>query len=259
MSGRGIAAALAIAVAGSIASPPAAGSAPSRSTAAMRVAAAAERLLKLQAEQGLGILGARARRASATALRELETAMHAVGVPAAPSELHESAAILAILGAEYRSWALRPATRDNARKLGERAEELVWEARRVARLSLDRASRGAVLAARAEEASALAQRIARLLLWRRWGLGGESAANLLAAAQADFEAGLRELGAASENDATAAAELQLAQNQASFLTASVHRAGQGSADAHALEFAAKASDNAQESLERLAALYERSP
>jgi hypothetical protein len=189
-------------------------------------------------------------------LRELVAALHAVGVPAGPGELHESAAILAILGAEYRGWALKPATRDNARKLGERADELAWEARKVARLSMDRGAPAAVLAARAEEASALAERIARLLLWRRWAIGGESWQKELALAQAQLEAALRELRDDSANDAETLAELQLAENQASFLLASARRIVEAPADAHELEFAAKASDNAHESLERLAALYE---
>jgi len=230
-----------------------------RSTAALRVAALSEHILKLQAQEGLRVLTPRGRRASGTALRELDAAVRAVGVPAAPAELHESAALLAILAADYRAWALKPATRENARKLAERAEEVAWEAQKVARLSTGATRPGAALAARAEEASALSQRVARLVLWKRWGVGGASADNALALARVELEAALRELGAANGPSAETLAELQLAENQVAFLLASARRIEEGAREGRELEFAAKASDNARESLERLAALYDGGP
>jgi len=226
---------------------------------ALRAAAFAERILELQAQEGLGLLearGRRGRRAAAAALREFDASVRAIGVPAAPADLHEAAALLALLAADYRTWAQKPASRENARKLAERAEEITWQATRLSRLLADDPLGTGPLAARAEEAAALAQRIARLLAWKRWGIAGAAWPKDLALARSGFEASMGALREAAAGSAEAPAELQLAQNQAEFLLAAAGRIAQGSADPHDLETAVKAADNAYESMQRLAALHE---
>ncbi|HEX3097137.1 MAG TPA: hypothetical protein VHQ02_05430 [Usitatibacter sp.] len=249
----------ALATAGALAASaagPAAVPAEPRPADALRVAAFAERILELQAQEGMGVLdarGRRGRRAAAAALHEFDASVRAIGVPAAPADLHEAAALLVLLAADYRTWAQRPASRENARKLAERAEEIAWQATKLSRLLADDPLGYGPLAARAEEASALAQRIARLVLWKRWGLAGASWARDLAAAESGLEAALGALREAAASAPDALAELQLAQNQAEFLLAAAGRIAQGSADPHDLETAAKAADNAHESMQRLAA------
>jgi hypothetical protein len=218
-----------------------------QSLAALRVVTLTEHIAKLQSQAGQAILAERARRALSQALRRFDAAVRALERPAAPLELHESVAIVGLLAKEYRVWAAKPATRDNARGLGERADELAWEAAKAARLH---APGDPGPAARAEEAAALAQRAARYAFWRHWQLGGSTARELASATarlHADLEA-LHAVPATAESDA----ELQLADNQAQFLFAALD---DPAGDAHALETIAKAADNLQESMERLAALH----
>jgi hypothetical protein len=252
----------ALATAGAIAASaagPAGARAEPRPVDALRVAALAERILELQAQEGVGVLdprGRRGRRAAATALHEFDAGVRAIGVPAAPADLHEAAALLALLAADYRAWAQKPASRDNARKLADRAEEITWQATKLSRLLADDPLGAGPLAVRAEEASALAQRIARLLAWKRWGIAGAAWAKDLALAQSGLEASVGALREGAANTPEALAELQLGENQVEFLLAAAGRLAQGSADPHDLETAVKAADNAYESMQRLAALHE---
>jgi len=222
--------------------------------AALRTATLTERALKLHAQVGQHVLEDRSRRALAASLRGFDAAVRAVGVPAGLGELHESAAILAILARQYHAWATRPPTRDNARALGDRAEEVAWEAAKVARLA-SVASPPPPLAAKAEEAAALAHRVARLVLWQRWGIAGASAANELALAKAGLQADLEALRAAAGMTPEIDAELRLAENQAAFLFAAASGSDPAQAGVRQGEYVAKASDNTAESLERLAARY----
>jgi hypothetical protein len=218
-----------------------------QSLAALRVASLAERIAKLQAQAGQGVLAERAKRSLAQSLRQLDAAMRELGRPAAPAELHESVAILQILAREYRTWALKPATRDSARGLGERCDEVAWTAAKAARLF---APGETTPAARAERAAALGQQAARFALWRQWHVGG-SVGNEIALAAAQLRADIDALHMSPATPETDA-ELQVADNQAAFLFAALR---ESETDARALETAAKASDNMQESMERLARVY----
>jgi hypothetical protein len=228
---------------------------PGPALAALRVASLTERALKLQAQAGQSILADRSHRALAQTVRDLDAAVRGVGVPASPAELHESAAILRLLVADYRAWALKAPTRDNARKLGERAEEIAWEAAKVARLLGEAGEPAHALAAKAADASALSQRIARLLLWQRWGIASSSGVNELALAKAALRADLDALRAAPATTSEIESELQVAENQAAFLFAAAYRLASGAEGARQVDFVAKASDNMHESLERLVSLY----
>ena len=219
---------------------------------ALRVASLAERILKLHGQVGQGILAPRGRRALGTAIRDLDRAVHALGVPPPPSELHERIAILVLLVGQYRGWALRNPSRDVARALAERAEEIEWEAQRIAALVPPRLGSEEALAAKAVAGGGEAERIARLLLWQHWGVARPAAAADLAQAKAALQSRLEALREAPQADAATRAELQVAENQASFLFAA---SWGGEGGRRSLEYAVKASDNARESLERLADLY----
>jgi hypothetical protein len=217
-----------------------------QSLAALGVATLAERIAKLQAQAAQGVLAERARRALSQALRRFDAAVHGLGRPALPAELHENVAILALIAKEYHAWALKSPTRDNARGLAERADEVAWVAAKAARLYAPGAPSSA---ARAEEAAALAQRASRLAFLRHWQAGG-SAGEELARIVVRLHGALDALHAAPAT-ADTDAELQVADNQAAFLFAAL---GDADKDPHALETAAKAADNMQESMERLSAL-----
>lgn len=225
--------------------------------AALHVATLAERVLKLQAQVGQGVLAARSRRALAEAVRGLEPAARALVAPGNGAEAREQVALLVLVTQQYAAWASRPATRDNARKLAERAEEVAWQATKVARLLAAPASASQAAALRAEEAALLAQRLGRLHLWRRWGLASESTATQVDEARARLRADLAALSVAAARLPALAPELQVAENQAVFLLDAVAREDGG---AQAAEHAAKASDHLEEAMARVVAVCEeRSP
>jgi hypothetical protein len=237
----------------------AASRAPKASAAgALRIATLTERVLELHGQVGVGVLAARARRGLGPALSDLAAAVHALGAAPPPSELHERIAILAILVEQFRAIAIQAPGRDRARRLAERAEEIEWEAQRIA--ALVEAAQGAPreAPAKAEEAAANAQRIARLLLWQRWGIAGAADAKRLAVAKAALQAQVEALHEARQPGAIQA-ELQVAENQAAFLFAAAARLASGDAGEREIEYAVKAADNARESLQRLAALFAGGP
>lgn len=213
----------------------------------LHAATLAERILLLQARIGEGILAPRARRALGEAVRDLDGAVAAIARGAPPGEVRENAALLAIIAREYGGWALRAATHDNARRLGERAEEVEWAAAKVARLWPETGFVGADAALEAEHAALAAQRVARLALWRRWKLGGTDDA----AERGRLREALVALAQAARGLPEIAPELQLAQNQSVFLLEAA-----ASGEARAVEHAAKAADNVYESMGRLGALVE---
>jgi len=225
---------------------PAHASVEAQALAALRVATLTERIAKLQAQAAQGVLAERARRALSQTVRRFDAAVQALGRPAPPTELHENVAVLVLIAKEYRVWALKSATRDNARGLAERADEVAWVAAKAARLY---APGEPSAAARAEEAAALAQRAARLAFLRHWQPGG-SAGDELTRVIARLHEAIDALHAAPATPETDA-ELQVADNQAEFLFTALDAAG---SEARALETAAKAADNMQEYMERLSAV-----
>jgi hypothetical protein len=249
---------LAAAIRAAIAQAPPRAVAP-RPRAAVRLATLAERVAKLDAQIGQGVLVERSRRAMLETIRDFEAGHRALLAGATAPELREQLQLLALLWQDYRAWAARPPTRDNARKLGERTEEVVWVAMKAARFMLA-APRGAsdTLAFRAAEACTLSQRIPRLHLWRRWGIRDDSLLNDLRLSEAQLHATLESLRAVAANTPEIASELQVAQSQASFLAQASRQLEGGKDAARHLEYVAKSGDHILESMERVARLYEAS-
>jgi hypothetical protein len=226
-------------------------------SSAVRLATLAERVVKLDAQIGQGILAERSKRALGESFRDFE-AVHRALLSSAP-ELREALQLLALLWQDYRAAASRAPTRDNARKLGERTEEIVWVAMKAARLL--QATPRADLETRAFEsaaACALAQRIARLHLWRRWGIRDDNLLRELHSSEARLRGILDALRAVAANTPEIIAELQVAENQASFLAQASSQLDSGRDAQRHLEFVAKAGDHIVESLERVTRLYEGS-
>jgi hypothetical protein len=224
--------------------------------AAMRLPILAERIAKLHAQAGQGVLGAKSRRALADAIRDFDLTLRQVTAVASPGETRENYVLLGLLWPEYREWALRPGTRAEARKMRERAEEVVWVAAKGARMMQEH-QRGSASAAmvRAAQGALLSQRIPKLYLWRRWELRDEALARELREARQNLPRALEALATAPENTPDAVAELQLAQNQWRFMDDAMRSLDAGEAPARHLEFIAKTGDNILESMQRLARLY----
>src|SRR5688500_8175481 len=101
--------------------------------AAWELAVLAERVGKLHAQVGQGMLAERARRALAEAMRRFDASIRDAALNASNPESRENYALLALLWQEYRPLLARPATRESARRLAERTEELAWLAMKAAR------------------------------------------------------------------------------------------------------------------------------
>jgi hypothetical protein len=213
-----------------------------------------ERLGKLHAQAGQGLLAERARRGLTEGSRQFDALLRSTAAAATP-EARDSYLLLGLLWKEYRPWIARPATRESARREAERTAELAWVAVNAARAWPAR-SPSASLAAEAAHASVLAQRVARLQLLRRWDVRDDAASRELDRASRQLGATLARLSAEAGNDAEIAAELQVAQNQHVFMERAAHELAAKPALAAPLEIVAKTGDNILESLQRVARLYE---
>lgn len=224
---------------------------------AMRLEGLAERIAKCQAQLGQGVLADRTRRALPEVVREFDTALRAVAARGGSQDVRDNYLLLGLLWQDYRAWALKPATRDNAKRLADRVEEVAWIAAKGARMVTEPGRRGTGrLALDAAHAATLSQRVARLHLLRRWGLRDASIERQLVAASTDLRATLEKLRAAAANTPEIDTELQVAEGQLGFLLQAAQELEGGRGSVRQMEFIAKAGDNIYESMERSVRLYE---
>ena len=227
---------------------------------ALRLETLAERIAKLHAQLGQGVLQDRSRRALPEAVREFDAGLRASAGRASAAEVRDNYVLLGLLWQDYRAWALRPPTRDNARKLSDRAEEVTWVAAKGARMLNERGRTGTgLLALQAAHAATLAQRVARLHLLRRWGLRDAGLARELSLASADLRGTLERLRAAPHNTPEIDTELQVAEGQLAFLVQAARELEGGRGSLKQMEFIAKAGDHILESMQRVMRLYEGLP
>jgi hypothetical protein len=223
----------------------------------MRLEALAERIAKLHAQVGQGVLAERSKRALPEALREFGGALREMQARAAGPEVQDTYLLLGLLWTDYRAWALKPATRDNARKLAERAEEVAWVAGKGARLLHGSGRKGTgLLALEAAHAGTLSQRLARLYLMRRWEVKPESSGRAAPAVEGELARALERLRAAPHNTPEIDTELQAAQGQLAFLLQAGRELDSRHADMRSLEFAAKSADHLLQAMQRVVKLYE---
>lgn len=216
----------------------------------------AERIAKLHAQIGLDILAGRSPRALAEAVREFEAGMRQLAAGASSPEARESYLLLGLLWDEYRALALRKPTLENAKKLAERSEEIVWVASKAARLGATPGeARATSLVRTAGDVRVLSQRIAKLHLYRHWGVRAAPADAELKAADNEYQLAMAILRAAPQNTPEIASEIVLADNQYLFLGQAVARLRSGGQARQELEFVAKTCDNILEVMERVARLH----
>jgi hypothetical protein len=224
---------------------------------AMRLEALAERIAKFHAQLGQGVLTDRSKRGLQDAVRDFDAGLKVVMARPASAELRDNYLLLKLLWQEYRGWALKPPSRDNAKKLADRVEEVAWIAAKGARLGVEPGRKGTGrLALDAVHAATLAQRVARLYLLRRWGVRDSSIDKQLEAASADLRATLEKLRVTQLNTPEVETELQVAEGQLGFLTQAAGELEGGRGSMQQMEFIAKTGDHILESMERAARLYE---
>lgn len=227
---------------------------------AIRLEMLAERIAKLHAQVGQGVLAERGRRALPEAMREFDAGLKEVRTRAAGAEVRDNYLLLGLLWTEYRAFAAKAPTRDNAKKLAERAEEVAWIAGKGARLLHEGGRKGTGrLALDAAHAAMLSQRLGRLLLMQRWGVKEAGSGREIPGVAADLQRTLEKLRAASHNTPEIDTELQAAQGQLGFLLQAGRELEGKQVHARALEFVAKSADHLLESMERVVRLYEGLP
>ncbi|QJR16299.1 hypothetical protein [Usitatibacter palustris] len=224
---------------------------------AVRQPMLAERIAKLYVQVGQDVLAARTHRSLPAAMKEFESGLEPLLAGSANAEIRETYLLLALLWKEFRVVASKPPSADNAKKLAEQNDELVWVAAKGARLvrAQSRAP-GTELVLAAGELRLLSQRIAKLHLFRHWGLRSDRVELELAASDADFRKSLALLMQAPGNSIEVNAELSLAQNQYFFLGQAVERLNAGKDAKRELEHVVKTCDNILEVMDRVVQLYE---
>lgn len=224
-------------------------------SACERLATLAERIAKCQLQVAQGVLAARSRRMLRESEREFDALLPAASSLAADAEARESFTLLRVLWKEMRPWMRKPATRENARQLSDRVEEVAWVASKAARLvksegTSQREALGAM------QAATLAQRVGRLSLLRRMAPDAKRTAELMDAA-AKLGSTINLL-TGSPHTLDLEDDLHMASTQYGFLLDALREAAEEGGGAGA-ELVAKTCDNVTDSLERAARLYENSP
>lgn len=220
---------------------------------AMRLEVLTERIAKLHAQAGLGVMAPRARRDLTQAMHEFDHVLSGLLASARDPDVRENYALATLLWQGYRDLASRAPSRENARKLRPRAEEIAWVAAKGARLMEER-SRGAIRgsAVRAMQAAVFAQRIAKARLWMRWDIRDPALEHELREANENLHRAVAALHEAQSESTQTAEALQGAQSQLGFMDDAQRELDQGSNPARALEFISKAADYIQDSMERVA-------
>jgi hypothetical protein len=228
-----------------------------RASSALRLATLAERIAKLHAQLGQGVLVERSRRALPEAIRDFDASLKLAAARAPTPEIRDNYVLLALLWREYRDWALKAPTRENARKLRERAEEVVWIASKGAKMLQEhsRASQSA-WALRAAGAAVLSQRIPKLYLWRRWDMRDAALAKELREAEENLRRSLDALHGAPDNTPEIEAELLGAENQLRFMADAAKQFEGAAAAKRHIEFIAKTGDHILDAMERMTRFYE---
>jgi hypothetical protein len=216
-----------------------------------------ERIAKLHAQAGQGVLADRSRKSLGVAVGEFDAGLKDVKARVTGAEARDNYVLLGLLWTEYRVWALKPASRDNAKKLAERAEEVAWVAAKGARLLHESGRKGTGrLALDAAHAAMLSQRLARLYLTQGWGVKQESAVRDIPAVTAELQASIGKLRTAPQNTPEIETELQAAEGQLGFLLQNGRELGSRRPSPTAAEFIAKSADHFLVSMERVVRLYE---
>ena len=227
-----------------------------QANAASRQTMLAEWIARLYAQAGREVLAVRARRALPLALREFEAGAKALLAGAGSPEVRENYRLLELLWIEYRPLVSGPPGLRSAERLLERHEELAWIAAKGERLMRDAAAPAGGPLHEAGEARLQSQRIARLHFYRGWATRSRSLGAELVQANDALRRALDTLAAGTRDAPALVAELQLAENQYSFLKDAA-RGLEGARDPRPdLERVAKTSDNMLEVLDGVAKALE---
>lgn len=224
---------------------------------ALRQPMLAERITKAYTLVGQKVLEMRARRQMEDSLKEFATDLKDLQATAPTAEIKDNYQLLEQLFDDYRTLVMKPINLENARQLAEQNEELAWISRKGAMLiqAHSKLDRGELIAA-AGDARTLSQRIAKLYLFRSWGIRSDVIANDLKQAEAEYRAVAEKLLRAPRNTPEITNELMLGETQWIFLKQAIDRLNANKTSPVELEHVTKACDNILEVMERVTRLYE---
>ncbi len=224
---------------------------------AARLPMLAERVTKSFALIGQKVLESRSRRQLDDSIKEFDIALKVLQVAAPTPEIRENYQLLEQLFDEFKGIKAKPANLENANALAEQNEELVWIATKGAQLIQQHSkSARSDLIGTAGEMRTLTQRIAKLYLFRSWGIRSDVIANDLKKAEADYRTAIDRLLKAPQNTDQIKSELALAETQWLFLKQAIERLNANKTSITELEHVSKACDNILEVMERVTKLYE---
>ena len=217
----------------------------------------AERITKSFSLVGQKVLESRSRRQLDESVREFEKGLKTLQTTAPTPEIRENYQLLEQLFDEYKGITAKPVNLENAQLLAEQNEEVVWIATKGAQLMQQhtKSVRGDLIGT-AGELRTLTQRIAKLYLFRSWGIRSNVIANDLKKAEEDYRTDMNFLLKAAQNSEQIKSELALAETQWLFLKQAIERLNANKTSITELEHVSKACDNILEVMERVTKLYE---
>lgn len=224
---------------------------------AVRQPMLAERITKSFSLIGQKVLEFRSRRQLDESIKEFEAGLRTLQATAPTPEIRENYQLLEQLFDEYKGITSKPVNLENAKLLAEQNEELVWIATKGAQLiqQYTKSARGDLIGT-AGEMRTLTQRIAKLYLFRSWGIRSDVIASDLKKAEADYRTDMAFLLKAAQSSEQIKSELALAETQWLFLKQAIERLSANKTSITELEHVSKACDNILEVLERVTKLYE---
>jgi hypothetical protein len=224
---------------------------------ALRQPMLAERITKSFSLIGQDVLVLRARRELDDSLKQFSTALAELEKTAPTPEIKENYQLLNQLFDEYRAIKAKPVNLENAKELAEQNEELVWISQKGAMLlqAYTKSTRNDLIST-AGDVRTLTQRIAKLYLFRSWGVRSNVIAEDLKKAEAEYRAAMARLIEAPQNTPEIKSELALAETQWLFLKEGINRLNNNRTSKTELEHVSKSCDNILDVMERVAKLYE---
>ncbi len=224
---------------------------------ALRQPMLAERITKSFTLIGQDVLVPRARRDLDEGVKQFATALSELQATAPTPEIKENYQLLAQLFDEYREITSKPVSVENAKTLAEQNEELVWISQKGAMLvqAHTKLARGELIIS-AGDVRTLTQRIAKLYLFRSWGLRSDVIAEDLKKAESEYRAAMARLIAAPQNTPEIKRELALAETQWIFLKEAMDRLNSNRTSKTELEHASMSCDNILDVMERVTKMYE---
>jgi hypothetical protein len=224
---------------------------------ALRQPMLAERITKSFTLIGQGVLVPRARRDLDDSVKQFSTALTELQATAPTAEIKENYELLSQLFDEYREITAKPINLENAKTLAEQNEELVWISQKGAMLvqAHTKLTRGELIIS-AGDVRTLTQRIAKLYLFRSWGLRSNVIAEDLKKAETEYRAAMARMLASPQSTPEIKTELALAETQWIFLKEAMARLDSSSTSKTDLEDASKSCDNILEVMERVTKMYE---